>query len=190
MLPDAKSPSPRKRIKLLLLDANVVIELHVLGLWDQIVDHCEVLLGSAVLGEAEYFEDSAGRQKKIDLAAAAASGRIQVVATPILTIEQFRKRFQPTFLERLDPGELEALAYLCEIERKCVIASADKIVWRTLGALGLGEQGMSLEEVLERIGRKTRLPREHCREYREEWTRKGFAEGLRGEALQAPPPKK
>jgi hypothetical protein len=49
-----------KRFKFLLLDANIVIKLFSLGLWDALVKQCEIYLAERVIGESDYFEDSAG----------------------------------------------------------------------------------------------------------------------------------
>lgn len=50
----------RKKIRLLLLDANVVIELHSLELWEHVVERCEILLTETVVEEARYYD--AGEQ--------------------------------------------------------------------------------------------------------------------------------
>jgi len=171
-----------KSLRLLLLDANVVIELHRLRLWSAIIDRCEVLLASVVVEESRYHE--AGEiQTPLDLRADIAAKNVTVVEPELVTIQAFRRRFRPTFLERLDAGEAESLAYLSEIDGNCLIASADKIVWRTLGALSRGEQGVSLEEILNKIGMTKSLDHEFSKAYREHWTKRGFEEGIRGEAL-------
>lgn len=172
-----------KALRLLLLDANVVIELHRLGLWSQVIDRCDVMLTGGVVAESKYFEIGAV-QHRVDLQTDIAQRRITYIAPELSTIHAFRSRFQPSFLERLDAGEAESLACLVEVDSNCMISSADKIVWRTLGALRCGEQGISLEEILGRIGLTKQMPPQFSRSYREEWTRKGFQEGLQGEALK------
>jgi hypothetical protein len=84
------------------------------------------------------------------------------------------------YFEKLDPGETESLAYLLRQSDECWICSADKIVYRVLGNLGRSEQGVSLEEVLNEVGLGRKLSGGFTRAYREEWTRKGFQEGLGG----------
>ena len=173
-----------KSIRLLLLDANVVLELHRLGLWSGVVERCEVLLARTVLDESKYYEMDDGRQQRIDLGREIETAQVRIVEVPLDKVIAFQQRFRPTFLGRLDPGELESLAHLVEVNRGCSISSADKIVWRTLGALRLGEHGLSLEEILGRIGQSRRLDEPFTKHYREMWTRKGFDEGLRGEATR------
>lgn len=173
-----------KSIRLLLLDANVVLELHRLNLWSGVVERCEVLLARTVLDESKYFERDDGCQQQIDLGREIEAGQIRIVEVPLVTLTAFQRRFRSAFLERLDPGELESLAHLAEVDPGCSISSADKIVWRTLGALRIGEQGLSLEEILGRIGQSRRLDEPFTKRYREKWTKTGFGEGLRGEATR------
>lgn len=172
----------RNSIRLLLLDANVVIALHELGVWEQTVDRCEVLLPDAVAQEVKYYS-TGERQARIELESAFHSGSMRAVSVTLERLEEFRRRFRPTFLERLDPGEAEALAYLTLEEPEASISSADKIVWRTLGVLGMGEQGISLEEILERIGLGRQVDRPFSKAYRLQWTKHGFEEGMQGEGI-------
>ena len=172
----------KKSIRLLLLDANVILQLHAIARWEAVVERCEVLITEAIRDEALYYEDaSSGEQVEIDLQPDIDRGQIILVRVPLDVTSRFCERFSPTFAQKLDPGEAEALAHLADVQPACSICSADKIVWRTLGVLGLGEQGLSLEEVLDRIGMSCSVSRDFGRGYREQWTQRGFEEGLQGE---------
>jgi hypothetical protein len=46
------------------------------------------------------------------------------------------------------------------------------------------DQGVSLAEVLGQIGLGCKLGRESAKPYREEWTKKGFQEGLAADAMR------
>ena len=173
-----------KALRLLLLDANVVLELHRLNLWSGVVARCEVLLARTVLGEAKYYDRDDGTQERIDLSQDLDAGHVRIIDVPLSTVTAFQGRFRPTFLDRLDPGELESLAHLVEVDQRCSISSADKIVWRALGALKLGEQGISLEEILCKIGRSQELDDAFTTRYRVRWTQVGFDQGMRGEATR------
>ena len=62
-----------------------------------------------------------------------------------------------------------------------LISSADKIVYRVLGNMNRGHQGISLEEILNRIGLTiSQLPPQYRREFRERWTQVGLEERLNG----------
>jgi hypothetical protein len=65
-----------------------------------------------------------------------------------------------------------------------LICSADKIVFRVLGALGRAEQGISLETLLGSTGLMRHLAREFSDEYRVHWTKKGQQEQIGGAALR------
>jgi len=52
------------------------------------------------------------------------------------------KHFGPTYLERFDPGERESLAHLVTSADEYMICSADSIVFKVLGFLDRGEQGI------------------------------------------------
>ena len=175
-----------KKFRLLLLDANVVIEISRQGLWDQVVARCEIHLAQTVLDESQFFDDDQGERHYIDLAPYVSAKSINVFNLTPSQLNGFRARFDPVYFEKLDPGETESLAYLLEQSGDCQICSADKIIFRVLGCLGRPDQGVSLDEVLGQIGLGRRLGREFSKAYREEWTKKGFQEGLTGLGIRPP----
>lgn len=169
-----------KKFRLLLLDANVVIEISRSSLWKQVLARCEIHLSQTVIGEAHFYEDDEGERQPIDLQPHIASGDINVFDLKPSDLAALHARFDSSYCEKLDPGETESLAYMLQKGDECLICSADKIVYRVLGSLRRAEQGVSLEEVLQQIGLGRKLSREFSREYREQWTQKGFEEGLGG----------
>jgi hypothetical protein len=171
----------KKLVRLLLLDANVVLELHRLKLWDAVADRCELVLAGTVVGESQFIEED-GERIEIDLTPDIKGGKVRIVQVDLKIAAAFRARFKKTFLERLDAGEQESLAHLAEVERDCLICSADAIVWRTLGALALRDHGRSLEEILSQIGLGRAVDEHFTKAFRERYTAQGFAEALRGEA--------
>lgn len=171
-----------KKLRLLLLDANVVLKLHELGIWETILDRCEVVLAETVVSESKFYTKG-DHDVRITWDAQIAAKQVRVVSVPIDVLQRFRSRFKGPFLERLDAGEAESLAYLCEVDSSALIASADLIVWRVLGALGMRDQGLSLEEVLAKLGLGRKLDYQFTHAARDEWTSKGFAERILGGAL-------
>lgn len=175
-----------KKFRLLLLDANVVIDLFARGLWAVIIEWCEVYLAETVVGEAHFYVDGDGVRHDFDLQLDASEGRLTVFSTLPSDLASFKGLFGPIYLEKLDPGETESLAYLLKQgERDFRLCSADKIVYRILGALNLRDKGVSLEEVLQAIGYARQLPRHFTKAYREKWTTKGFTEGFTGIGLRS-----
>jgi len=170
-----------KKFSLLLLDANVVIEAFRLGIWDQLITCCDVHLSRTIVEtEAHFYLDQQGNRHDFDLSGHVRSGAIQMFDVELTELAAFRAEFDPVYLEKLDPGETESLIHLLRSRGNCLLCSADKIVFRVLGNLRRGEQGISLEEVLTAVGLGRALARPFTRAYREEWTKKGFAEGLGG----------
>jgi hypothetical protein len=66
-------------LRIVLLDADIIIDLHRLNLWEYIVERNEVLIPSSVLRlEVYYFKDESGAKHSIDL--------IQEVGTTITEV--------------------------------------------------------------------------------------------------------
>jgi len=167
------------RLKLLILDACVVIQLHEMGRWDLILQRCDVHLSDIVAKREVRFDDANG--VRIDLTSALTSGCITTFSVTEEDIEAFRNRFDADYLGVLDDGEAESLAYLFASREEYLISSADRIVFRVLGNLHRSDQGISLEEILDRLGSTaSRLPRQYSQAFREQWSNTGFQERMRG----------
>jgi len=169
-----------KKLKLLLFDANVVIELFRQGIWDKVVERCEIRLSRTVAEEeVKYWEEETGRQHRIDLGTYIEAGNVKIFDVSFSEIQSYRERFGSMYFEKLDPGETESLVYLEKHQDLAKICSADKIVYRILGNYRLSDNGISLEEILDYIGLSRSLSHEFGKEYRLRWSRKGFEEGMR-----------
>lgn len=170
-----------EKYKLLLLDANVVIELFEQGIWDEVVEKCEIYLSRTVAEkEALFWEDHRGRRHTINMQPYEESGRVEIFDLSFQKLKSYRESFGSVYFKKLDPGENESLAFLSDHKDVAKICSADKIVYRVLGNLHMREKGISLEEILDSIGLGRRLRHEFCKAYRKKWTRKGFQEKMRG----------
>ena len=138
-----------KRLRCLLLDANVVIHLFDLGLWKQITEHCEIVLARTVLErEVRYYD----KDRPIDLAEDVRADRISIVDVDAAEVKKFCDQFNAGYLERLDAGEAESLAYLCSRSEPYLLCSSDHIVFQVLARLNRTEQGISLEAILAKTG--------------------------------------
>ena len=167
------------RLKLLILDACVVIQLHEMERWDVILQRCDVYLSEIVATREVRFDNANG--VLIDLAPAIEAGKITTFNVDEKDIEDFRGRFDADYFGVIDDGEAESLAYLFASKQDFLISSADRIVYRVLGNLHRREQGISLEEILNRLGSTApNLPRQYRKSFREEWSDTGFQERLRG----------
>ena len=172
------------RLTLLILDANVVIHLHEFGLWSRLIAACDVHLPRTVVGEADYYEQD-GEKRVIDLRPEIDQRRIQIFDVPLPDIIAFRNRFDPLYVDGLDPGESEALAYLCNRADTFKISSGDAIVYRVLGRLNRSDQGISLEEILQSIGlQRNQLPWSCRRAFRLKYTTEGEVDAIQGTGLK------
>ena len=172
------------RLKLLILDACVVIQLHEMNYWQLILERCDVILSEIVAKLEVRFDNVNG--VRIDLNPAIQAGSIQVFAVEKKKIDSFRDQFDAEYLELLDDGEAESLAFLFASCDEFMISSADRIVYRVLGNLHRRDQGISLEEILNRLGSTaSQLPRQYTKEFREQWSQTGFKERMRGIGFRA-----
>jgi len=169
------------RSRLLLLDANVVIEMFRQGIWDKAIERCDVHLARTVAEvEAHFYEDEHEERVDFDLGPYADDGRITVFDVTPSELAAFCSEFDPLYLDSLDAGEAESLAHLVTRAESYLISSADKIVYRVLGNLNRAEQGISLQEILQQIGLGRPLPHAFSKGYREYWTGRGSQERIQG----------
>lgn len=172
-----------QKLRCLLLDANIIIKLFELGLWERVIERCELVVAETVVEEAQYFEDDETHQK-IDLTPDLAANRVFLISMTATDMGSFFDRFSPDYLDQIDPGEAESLAFLLSSRDPCLLCSADAIVFRVLGRFNLGEQGISLEEIMQKIGPKAAIPNHYNRSFRESWTKVSQQDMIRGTGLK------
>lgn len=172
----------------LLLDANIIICAHEFDIWPQLTENCTITTTRTVANqEARFWRDQKGKDHRIDLNEYIQKGKINLVDVPLAQFAVFRKMFGPTYLDRMDTGEAELLAFLYHSGKSWFICSADGIVFKTLGCLGLAKQGISLEEILQQIELICELDEQHkqyTKIYRLRLTEMGQQEGNSGMAFR------
>jgi hypothetical protein len=168
--------------KLLILDAGVVIRLHELGIWEQLRDQCDVHLSKIVAAKEVLFEpdDEGGYGDDIDLTPDINSGKVQIFDVTVTELKAFRDQFDPLYLGDLDDGEAESLANMLKQSDDYLISSGDAIVFRVLGNIGRGDQGLSLEEILQKIGLGRKLDWPYSKAFREKYTKDGETDMIQG----------
>jgi hypothetical protein len=141
--------------KLLLLDADVVIDLHTLGLFDRIISGYEIYVTRTVLSEASYFK-SVGSTTKINI-----RDYVTVVENVALehlqTVRNEAKQARPG----IDPGELEAMAYLIQGDEELIFCTCDQTAIKLLSFMNLEGRSVSAEKILRNNGyhKKNLYPR-------------------------------
>ena len=76
------------KLKLLILDANVVIFLHDRGIWSKLIAQCEVSLPGTVIDESAFFDDDNGDRHYIDLSDDISNGRVDVFDVPLTDLQK------------------------------------------------------------------------------------------------------
>jgi hypothetical protein len=178
------------KLKLLILDAGVVIKLHEWNLWEQVIAKCDVYLSSIVAGcESKYHQvDGDDWGKDIDLSQSIKDGKITIFEMPPSDILAFKNRFDASYFCDLDNGEAESLAYLTSRRNLDLkISSGDAIVYKALGNLNIAERGISLEEILQQIGLSRRINEfQYTKDFREQMTNIGSTDRIQGRGVKSP----
>jgi hypothetical protein len=174
------------KFRLLLLDANVIIAAHELGIWSKLVEGCSITITRTVVEqETYYWRDEQGIPHEIYLEGYIQEGKINCVDVPLAEVKSFLQKFDPTY--KMDLGEAESLAFLYYSSEKWLIASADGIVFKVLGRLGRPDQGISLEEITQKIGLTCNFDKKHghyTKDFRLRLTKQGQQDGITGMGLK------
>jgi len=171
-----------KKFQFLLLDATPIIKLFQLGLWDDLVNRCDITISRTVMEEAKWasadFEDI-----RIDLEPYKQQNKIQVIDLSLTEVSSFFGRFDSKYKAIIDPGEKETLAFLDNSTEPWKLCSADHAAFRILGLLGKAEQGISLEELLGQVGLSRKLDWQYTKRFREKHTQLGQTDSVQGQGF-------
>lgn len=153
-------------MKLWLLDADVIIDLLAIGVFDKLCSNHEVFAASTVLDEVRFYSKE-GRKipiefrneyvinKRMVKEVSAGSEEVRKVLSKIPVIRK----------ETIHGGELESLAIMLR-EQDLTFCSCDAATIRTLPFLDLSERGVSVEGLLKKSGlSQSELLDRHTEEY-------------------------
>ena len=129
----------------LLLDADVVIDLHTLGLFGKISRAYDICLTREVFEEARYYKKD-GAKFDIDLK--------DVTIINNVDLESMRKVQRKAKEARLgiDPGESTSIAYLIQTEEEITFCSCDQAAIKLISYMELESKSISLEKTLRSAG--------------------------------------
>jgi hypothetical protein len=91
-----------KRLSLLLLDANVVIYLFELGIWDRVLSLCDIHLARTVIDEAQFYEDDQGGKHPFDLSSYVDNKAMAAFDVLPSQMQAFFEQFDPVYLDVAD----------------------------------------------------------------------------------------
>ncbi len=138
-------------MKLWLLDADVIIDLLSLGIFDKLAKAHKAFAASTVISEVRYYEKGPHKYP-IDFKKEYVVKKLISEATA--TLEEIKGiicQLPPLQRESIDSGELESLAILSR-EKDLIFCSCDAAAIRALPFLGLSERGISVEHLLRLSG--------------------------------------
>jgi hypothetical protein len=149
--------------KLLLLDADVIIDLHALDLFEKLSKSYNICLTRIVFEEARYYKK--GRVKiAIDIK--------DVTIIEDVDLESLRKVKREAKEARLgiDPGESTSIAYLMQAEEEITFCTCDQAAIKLIAYMELEQKSISLEKTLRNAGHhdKNLYPRhfeKNCKKY-------------------------
>ncbi len=141
-------------------DANAIIDLHRLSLWKPVVHACQIAVTPIICREAAFYKDNHGQKKAIDLSQDIASRTIEELLVPLEIFRSLQTVLKDCFLDGIDAGEREAIAFLHTHRNKGyhLFCTADLLAIKCLGVLGMRYQSISLEELLEKTHLKANCP--------------------------------
>lgn len=174
------------KLKCLLLDADVVIEAYEIEVWEELISRIKVAVPSVVSHDEALFysEKAAAIPPAIDLPHLAKQGRIYELTASSDDLEAVRAVFDLAFIEGLHAGETEALALLLSGKAEdCLFCTGDRLAIQALALLGLADRGISLEEVLTRIGLQRALRFQYGEDFFKRNIRIGQQRRITGDGL-------
>lgn len=130
--------------RLLLLDADVVIDLHSLSLFEKICRAYDIYVTQEVYEEVTYFKKD-GSKNTINIA----DKVIVIKDVDLEGLEKVEKAAQEARLV-IDPGESTSIAYINQTEM--TFCSCDKAAIKLISYMELEQKSISLERALRGIG--------------------------------------
>jgi len=133
-----------KKFPFLLLDAGPIIKLF---------ERCDVTIARTVVEEAVHI----GQCSSLDyidfpFEKAAEQGSIKIIDMDLRAIQSFLRDSTIGIKYAIDPGEAETLTFLVNSTEDFILCSADGPVFSAMGFLDMAESGISLEELLKKVG--------------------------------------
>jgi predicted nucleic acid-binding protein len=141
--------------KLLLLDADVVIDLHSLGLFEKMSKSYNLFVTREVLEEAKFYRK---RNQKIPIKIREKVTLIDDIKVECLA--EVRKEAREARLA-IDSGESTSIAYILQSERDMNLCLCDKAAIKLMAYMNLEQNAISVEKILKNAGQHTKLYPRH-----------------------------
>jgi hypothetical protein len=142
---------------LVLLDADVIIELHRVGAWNALLQRYRIGVFEIIARrEVMFWKNERGERVDIELNEYEKTGLIQIHSASIPDLQGTLQAFSADMRDRLHSGEIEAISVLrrlCSCQ-EALFCTGDRKACEAVVLLGLSENGISLERLLSRAGLK------------------------------------
>lgn len=136
------------KTRLLLLDADIVITAHELGIWEQLKTAYRIAVPATIIREARYFKSGRGG-RSISLQAQIDRGEIDCLEATADDLISTFKDFNASFLAGIDPGEQEGIALInCGRHTEVTFCTGDTVAMAAIGMLNLGSASVAFENVV------------------------------------------
>jgi len=172
----AMTPRRIMRVKLVLLDAVVIIESFRLGIRDKLIEKVEIVLANTIIDQSCHYEEpDTGAKKYIDLLPYISKGKIKVVDCDIQLIPVIERRCHRWLA--LHSGELESIAVVLERKEDYYFCTADNAAIQAMVLLDMRERVVSFERLLDKYGvarsKKVKLRRHFTEDHLKKWLKEG-----------------
>jgi len=172
--------------KCTLLDANIVIEAHSLGVWEEMKTRYRLILPAVVSRQEALYYLYDGRSIPIELTSQITNGDIDEYQATVVELEILNNTFENWFMQTLDSGEIEALALLqAGKATDTTFCTGDAPAIKALSMLGLSSQGISFERLLSKIGISKKLQPQFREDFFKRHSNSGSINFILGDGLRA-----
>jgi hypothetical protein len=153
--------------KLVLLDANVIIDLHSLDLFEKVSRAYEIKVVREVFKEAKFYPK---RNRKVPIKMKTLVSIIEDV--DLSTLHEVYEQAKEARLA-IDAGEAISIAYVFQGLEDITFCACDRAAVTLLSYMGLEGKSMSVEKILNDIGQRPRLFPRHLDSEFKRWIRDG-----------------
>ena len=168
---------------LLLLDSDVIIDLHKFEVWDQITKRHKIHIPSIILHkEVYYYRDQDDKKCPIDLEGQI-GGSIHEISCKASELLEFSKQFDSVLQQEIHDGEKEAL-HLIQNNQEFLLCTCDRAAIITLALLDLSDRAISFEKLMRKSGINVNLEHKHTEEYFKHFLKKGSIMKIQGTGLR------
>jgi len=170
-----------KKFQFLLLDAGPIIKLFSLGIWGDFIKYCDVSISRIIADDQALYTENG--KKHIDLNPYEKQELIKIIDVEPSLVKTFYDKFDILYQADIHDGEKETLAFLYDSSENWLVCSSDGAVFRVLGLFQRGNQGISLEEILKKIGLSRELELRYTKKFREKHTYLGQIDSIQNKGL-------